>query len=340
MTRPSSKPISLRQLAKIARVDVSTVSRCLNHDPRVSDERSKKIRELAERMGYRPKPLRGKSTKTIGLMIHGYEEGPSSQFLGRIFWHIERLLAESGYHLSVALISPDDRKPKVPTMILENRVDGALLAGHFPVQLVKEMKEYEVPMVAINDAVQRIHIPCVRSDPTEAIREIVLRLCAWGHKHLALALSNVDYPTHRARLDSFLEALSFAGIKPTKHCVIECQKVDLLGGREVAQHIIKSKHPTTALICENDWMAIGAIHEFANKGISVPKEMSVVGHDDVPICREFTPHLTTIQRSEEELVRSAIHLLLNRPGQTPFNAGEIFIPGKPFWRESTGPVNS
>jgi LacI family transcriptional regulator len=333
-----NKPVSLRDLARLAKVDMSTVSRSLNNDPRITVERAIKIRELARSLGYRPRPLRSKNTRTIGLFLNSNSEGPASQFIGRIFWLIEHLLSDRGFHVNLTFFSSEDKKISIPKIVQENRVDGLILAGQPPVALIRALKRFGIPMVAINDSVDRIHISCVRSNPMEAIREIVLRLAAWGHREISLSLQNLEIPMNQARKQAFLDALNFVGIKPRKSSVLICNKDEVAGGREAVRQLLKLPNKTTALLCENDWMAIGALHELGKHKIMSPRNISVSGHDDVPICRDFSPALTTIHRSEQTLVTEAIELLLKQIQDHSDTPQEKLIAGKVIWRESTGPV--
>src|SRR5882757_2850877 len=105
ISRKQGGTVALRDLAELASVDISTVSRALNNDPRVSQERATQIRKLADKLGYRPRPLRSKHARSIGLLITTAEPGRlGADFLARISWLSQRLLADRRLHVNLECV--------------------------------------------------------------------------------------------------------------------------------------------------------------------------------------------------------------------------------------------
>jgi DNA-binding LacI/PurR family transcriptional regulator len=121
--RPSKRRegnLGLRDIARLASVDISTASRALNYDPRVNPERADQIRKLAERLGYRPRPLRSKLARSIGVLVCSSETGqPVNNFLERIAWLAQKALADRRLHVNlecVARVGPPRLRPVVTSV--------------------------------------------------------------------------------------------------------------------------------------------------------------------------------------------------------------------------------
>lgn len=335
--RSEKKSLVLQDLAKLADVDISTVSRALNHDPRVNAERAGAIRELAQRMGYRPRPLRSKQSQAIGLiMVSAKPELPDTQFLGRIAWEAQRVLNKLKLHVNLECVLRDEPNPSLPAMVQQNRVDGVLIAGHPSVKLIDCIRAVGIPMVAINDSVSRLGISCVSSQPGPAIQETVLRLAAWGHTSFGFLMSNLKFPTVEFRYNGYLSALGELGIIPDPEWAVFDLPDEIIGGRLGIRHLTERGPLPTAIICLNDWVALGAMSELQRQGLRIPEAVSLIGHNDLPFCQTLEPALTSFHRSEGEIVRKATTLLLEHIRDSDLAPREILIEGEMIWRESSG----
>lgn len=336
------KSVNLRDLASLASVDASTVSRALNNDPRISPDTAKMIRDLADQLGYRPRPLRSKFAKSIGLLVPstgraGSEGRMGDQFQERIAWSAQRMLGEQQRHVNLECIIPDaDGRAQLPALVAQNRVDGVLLAGSPPVSLAEQILELDMPVVAINDSVERLGVSCVRSEPAQAIRQAILNLAARGHRRFGLLMKRMDYPTAVAKYNAYTDALEEIGIRPDPAWFVTELLEDISGGREGVRQLKVRGNLPTAILCENDWVAMGAMQELQAHGVSVPGDVSVMGHDNLWICDQLEPKLTSIHRAEELLVSHAIDLLIGQIERGERNVKEILVEGAMVWRESTG----
>lgn len=337
-TIPHGKNLCLRDLAKMAKVDTSTVSRALRYDPRVSEKRGKHIRQLAEQLGYRPQPLRTKKAQAIGVLI--CSQSPlqiEDYFLQRIAWLAQQVLGEHRLHVNLECTPADpDCEIQIPALISENRVDGLLLAGDPPVELVKAISQMNVPMVAINDSPQRLGIDCVSSSPSGALDQCILRLAAYGHQQIALVLHSRKSVCDRARYDAYLNTTREIGLTLEEDWLVEGVSPNIAGGREAIQILASRGKIPSAILCLNDWVAMGALMELNNQGLAVPRDVSLVGHDDLPMCQHIEPQLTSIYRDERKIVQKAVNLLLDQIANGSHQAQDVKVQGKVVWRESSG----
>lgn len=335
--RPGS--VALRDLARLASVDISTVSRALNHDPRVNRQRSQQIRRLAEEVGYRPRPLRSKLAKSVGLLVSTTMPGRLDRdFQSRITWLAQRLLAARHLHVNIECI---DRSAEaaMPALVKQNRVDGVLLSGHPPVEMVTEIRNLGMPAVAINDTVERISISCVRSNPEPAIHQAIVNLAARGHMAFGLLLMDMAFPSSQTRYRSYQATLRELGIEPDAAWLVVGGRGEMSAGREGVRELQQRGALPTAILCENDWIALGVMQELDHQNIRVPEDVSVVGHDDLWICEETEPRLTSIRRSEDAMVAKAIELLLDQIENELGEPQDVQVEGQMIWRQSVGPVS-
>lgn len=334
------KRIGVRDLARLAEVDASTVSRALRNDPCVNEERARAIRELAEQVGYRPRPLRSKHAQAVGVLIGSSRAdrigGKGEHFLERIAWIAQQILGERHLHVNLECILRDEKPTPIPALVQQNRVDGVLLAGHPPVDLVRAIRELDLPAVAINDSVERLGISSVRSEPGPAIHECILRLAAWGHRQFGLLLNELESPTAKARHQSYQTSLRDIGIEPDPAWLVSDLPGELAGGREGVRQL-KARGPLpSAILCSNDWLAMGAMQELHLQGCRIPEDISLVGHDDLPFCEDLEPTLTSIHRAEKEIVAKAVDLLSEEIEHGIGEPREILVEGVMVWRNSTG----
>ncbi|MDR1280000.1 MAG: LacI family transcriptional regulator [Opitutaceae bacterium] len=336
----SERVLSLRDLAQLAGVDVSTASRSLRDDPQISRERASEIKALAEKIGYRPRPMRGKRTQAIGLLlVTANSTTPADQHLQRILWMVERAVTEKGLHMNLEFVSPDEGNATLPSIVARNRVDGVLLAGHPPVRLVELIRETGMPMAAFNEKIERLRLSCLRSQPAAVLREAVSRLAAWGHRRIGTVLTHMRYPAMQDRYQAYVDALAYVNIAVDPALVVDGLPDDIQGGREGVRVLAERGKLPSAILFGNDWMALGGIYELARSGLRVPEDVSVAGSGNYPICDHLEPGITSIAADEPQVGRDALQLLVEQiEGGGKAELREASIPQFVVWRESTGPL--
>lgn len=338
---PQTQSITMRELARLANVNQSTISRSLNGDPRINPHRVREIRKLAEKYGYRPKPLRTQKTDAIGLLIASNDPNePDHPFINRILLLAEQTLAHLGLHIHVAF-TPRQNNGKtieLPGIIAQNRIDGLLLAGHPSKSLVEQIRKFNLPMVGLNDSSKRLGIPTVRLDARDAIRDAITQLHKDGHQRIGMALHLLKYTTNRMRKQAYLKTMRSLKLPVNHDTLITDLPFGLEGGALAIEQLLALPKPPTAILMGNDWMAMGATQALAKKGMSVPNDISLIGHDDLWFAADPTMNLSTIHRDESALVTCAIELLthqINSPSNTAPPPEEHLVPARMIWRAST-----
>lgn len=348
MTRTSKSnldvPIlNLRELAREMNVAVSTVSRALAGQPGVSSKRARQVRELALRMGYKPKPLRRKQTDAIALIIATDKPGGTEEFYHQtIILQAEKVVNRSNKHMHVEFVPRNNYQEKDwPSVVAENRVDGVLLAGHPSPNLCRQIRHEQIPVVAINDTVHRTGCDSVLGSSLMAMSEGIEKLLALGHKRIGLAVTQKEYPAVATRCQAYFMTLHEHGLEPNPAWILYGLEPNLRGGRNAVLQFLDRGSLPTAIVFNNDWMALGAMQALTEQGLRVPKDISLMGHDNVSICEEMLPTLTTVDQRVDIMAATAVELLEAQiKTQEPSEPLQKEVNASLVWRESCGAAST
>lgn len=332
---------SLRDLAKRLGVSLATVSRALGHDGGVSEKRADEIRSMAEALGYQPQPFRRKYTGAIAL-VFGTDtpDAPSEYFVSRIIAIAQRIAAQHQLHIHTEFVERKEGCVQYPNSIAANRVDGVLLAGHPPAGLCHALADAAIPAIAILDSPDRTRLPCVSADFREASRELIDRLVAHKSIDIAIAYSNHCYPTVAGRFAAIRDCMRKRDLPMRCDWQVGGLIPSPRGGRTAIQRLMSIGSLPQVLICENDLMALGAMHELLCCGKRVPHDMNLVGYDNSPLCQEFAPPLTTIDLHEDEIISLAWNQLLALIKDRQETASHSSLSSRLIWRGSCGIVSN
>lgn len=329
------RPVSLRDVARAAGVDVSTVSRTFNDGGGVSVEKAQEIRHIACSLGYRPRPIRTNRARAVGLVLCTNMAGPDNPYLSQMLMETESLLTERNLNLNVAIARSDEPSDKTIGFVEANRVDGVLLVGHPSLELVEQIRRFQMPVVGINDSPQRLGVSCACSDPGSATSDAVLRLAAWGHNRIGMVIQKSEYPSNQLRLTGYHQGLANAMIQLDPSLILEGFEGELQGGRQAIDRYVEQGDCPTAIFFENDWMAVGAIEQLRAHGLNVPADVSVIGYGDLWICQQHHPALSSIHRSARELLTRAVEQLLLEIETGQCRKQQCLIDCQMQWRDST-----
>ena len=304
--------ISIKDIAKAAGVSHSTVSRALRHSPLISDKTGRRMRGLAEEMGYVPNAIaRGlvtKSTRTIGLVVTTIAD----PFVADIAGGVEELALEHGYSVFLCNSNAQPHREIAAVKTLrENRVDGVIVTssrvGDLYLPLLEEMK---VPIVLINNQRNGQYVWSVATDNIHGGRLATDYLIELGHKRIGYIGGWSQASSSRDRLRGYKRALKAHRI-PFDSQLVSRGNGRMEGGQEWGRKLLSLPHPPTAIFCYNDMTAIGALMALREANLRVPEDLSVVGFDDIALAAYVEPPLTTIAQSKHEMGRLAMGMLLD-----------------------------
>jgi LacI family transcriptional regulator len=328
---------TLRDVARIAGVHPGTVSRALNPatEALVRDETVVRVRRVAEELGYTPNPLaRGLKTNrsfTVGVIVPDIQ----NPLFPPIIRGIDDRLGEAGYTPLIANTDNDPARERVDFEAMRARaVDGFVTAtARLDHELLDEVAALGVPLVLVNRGLEDGGLPSATADDRAGVRLAVEHLVALGHRRIAHLAGPQDVSTGRRRHAGYREAMEAAGLDPSP--VRAGRAFTEPEGARLCEELLGEDADVTAIVAGNDLMALGCYDVFAARGIECPRELSVVGFNDMPFAARFAPPLTTVRIPHYEIGVAAAQLLLDILNGGPDDATEVVLPPELVVRGST-----
>jgi DNA-binding LacI/PurR family transcriptional regulator len=332
--------VSIKDIARAAKVSHPTVSRALSDSPLVKGETAKRIRQIAASLGYRPsaiaRSLATKRTKTIGVVVTSIAD----PFIADVISGVEEAANDHGYSVFLANSNANpDREVKVVHSFHERRVDGILVtASRVGALYVPLLSQLKVPIVLINnqhpDETDEF-IYSVTIDNIKASIEVMRHLIGLGHKRIAYIGDRGGFQSDIERLAGYRQGLAFAEYPFLPELIVQGDGKPEGGGQAMEQ-LLALPNPPTAVFCYNDMSALGALRVLHGHGIKVPEEISLVGFDDLAIASYTSPLLTTVSQPKQQMGRMAMEILIKLLSRTESKTN-IKVEGKLIVRESTAP---
>ena len=331
--------VRIEDVAAAAGVSIKTVSRVLNDEPNVSDATRERVRETVARLNFRPHPsarvLAGRRSYLVALLY----DNPSSNYLMEVELGVLDACQSQHYNMMLAPLVYDaaDIVSKVEALILQSRLDGVVLTPPITddAALLRRLDELEIPWASISPTESNRRIGVV-VDERSAVAEMIAHLVSLGHRRIAHIKGHAAHGASAWRLAGYRDGLERAGIARDEALVADGE-FSYDSGFAAANRLLDLAHPPTAIFAANDDMAAGAISAICERGLSVPKDVSVCGFDDTPIARHIYPALTTVRQPTREMGRLA-GLELLKAIRDRDAGGMVTVPYALQVRRSTGPA--
>jgi DNA-binding LacI/PurR family transcriptional regulator len=338
--------VRLHDIAARADVSTATVSRVLNGRPGVSDVAREAVLAAIDVLGYeRPLRVRTTSSGLVGLVVPELTNPVFTLFVQTI----EQALAAGGYTpvLCSQTLGGTHEDDYVRTL-LERGVSGIIFVSGLHAIVDVDTKRYRtiyergVPIALVNGYQTGIDAPFISNDDQASIELAVTHLVGLGHRRIGLAIGQRRYiPTVR-KINAFHEAMRrhVDGALTTADVeeMIESTRWVLEGGADAARALLD--RGATALICGSDLMALGAIRTARERGLDVPRDLSVIGSDDNPLLEFTDPPLTTIRQDVRGMGLAAVRAVLDEIAGSPAPRAEYIFRPELVVRGSTGPAPS
>lgn len=335
---------TLREVADQAGVHPATASRALNSatEAMVNTTTAARIQKVAKELGYSPNPI-ARSLKTsrsssIGLIIPDL----TNPLFPPIVRGVEDVLRPVGYNAWI--VNTDNRQDveaRAVESIRQRNVEGFVFAtAHLHHPLLEEMAASSTPMVLINRRLASADIPSVTSDDAAGVALAMQHLVELGHRNIVHLAGPQDLSTGVNRRRAFRENLEERGLPNEAERVAVCDSWSEDAGARAMLHLLDSDVPFTAVLAGNDLLALGAFDALAERGISCPGAISVIGFNDMPFMDKVNPPMTTVRIPHYEIGAEAARLLLEvltDPGRHPRS---LLLPLTLVVRGSTGPAAS
>lgn len=302
--------ITIDELAKLANVSKSTVSKALNDRPDVSSKTKKKILAIAEEHNFIPnafgKSLKSKITKNVGV-IFTRERHPLSNnpFFSRVLEGIEAELALNNYNLVLNIIAESDDQP-LPRMIRERHVDGVILIGVFNDQFIERLIDTKIHIVQVDPKRNIDEVSQVFIDNEHGAYLAIRYLLDHGHRRIGFISGELSRLSFKQRLDGYRKALVQEGIPYDPNLV---RAYGIEEGYNQVKSLLEEEHPT-AIFSANDLNALSGYNAVLDMKMKIPDDVSIVGFDDIWSANLANPPLTTVRVYKEELGSIGVRTLL------------------------------
>jgi LacI family transcriptional regulator len=336
LTRVDPTPrITIRDVAARAGVSVATVSKVINSRYGVAAGTSARVQAVIDELGYEAslvaQSLRNHHTNVIGILVADLEpfsaellKGAADAIRGSGF---EMVVYSAGGHAS-------DRvgwERRYLSRLSGTLIDGAVLVTPTVVDV-----NYGAPIVAIDPHTGQSDLPTIDSDNLRGGQLATAHLLDLGHRRIAMLTGRPDLQSSQLREQGYRQALSAAGVQP-KEELIRVGDYDPQISAEQARRLLTAPEPPTAIFAANDVSAIAAIEAAAELGLQVPRDLSVVGFDNIPESALCTPPLTTVSQPIRQMGERAIELLLRLIRGEPADVTHITLATSLVVRNTTQP---
>lgn len=319
-------------VARRASVSQSAVSRAFTPGASVSEKTRAKILRAASELGYRPNALAramnsGKS-RLIAMLVAYLD----NQFYPIVLEQLSRILQAKGYQVLLFMTDPGNQD-EVVQRILQYQVEGIVMASAtLSSDLARECAATGIPVVMFNRYVASSPASSVTCDNIEGGRKVADFLVRGGHQRIAFIAGAEDSSTNRDREAGFYKGLAEHGVAAFARAV---GGYAFEGARQAARRLLKAKPRPDAIFVANDHMAFAVMdvarHEF---GLRVPRDVSIVGYDDVPEASWAAYDLTTVSQSANKMVETTAQILLQQIEKSQVKRRAAVLPAELVLRGS------
>ncbi len=329
---------TISDVAKLAKVSKSTVSRVINDIGIVKDETKLRVEKAMKTLSFEPNPLaqsmRKGTTYTIGIIIPDY----ANVFYATMYNELDNILTEHGFRSIICYTKGDQQNEKKSvTDLVRRNIDGIIMfsynigsedSGFF------EKLSKKVPIVLMDESGKNCDISCVYTDGYEAFYNLTTLLIKRNHKRIACISSSV-YATV-PRLKGYLDALKDNGIKQDRELIIPSD-FSMVGGFEKAKDFLALDPRPTAIVSVADYPAIGMVSALTQQGIKIPEQIEVISFDNIEFSSFLHPTLTTIAQPTKTLAQDAVEILMKKihNPSTLLDITRVALKGEIIYRETT-----
>ncbi len=332
--------LTIKDIARLANVAPSTVSKALNGRSDIGAETREAVLKIAKEHNFSPnafgKALKNKFTGNIGVIFHRDDKPLSTNpFWTRVLEGIEAESAFNNYNLVLHLM-PARNKQELPKMVRERQVDGVILVGTRNEEFVKVMQAANVPHILVDPRATLSDCWQVLIDNENGAFIATQHLIERGHHEIGFIAGELSERSFQQRFNGFKKALSYHGLTLQERFVTTGES-EL--GYERTKALLRGLDRPTAIFAANDMLALQAYKAIYELDLKIPDDLSVIGFDDIHLTTMSRPPLTTIRVYKEELGSVAVRTLRELIHRNLDGFSASVIPVKLIERESVRAVS-
>ncbi len=336
--------MTIKDIARLSGYAVGTVSRVLNGHPNVSEQARERVMAVVKAQDFKlnsnAKHLKQHYNSGVAIII----KGSGNMLFAAIVEHIQVLIRDSGHPSMVYYLEEDDNEvEQARRLCRERRPLGILFLGSNLELFRAQFQDIQVPCVLVTNSAAGLGFPnlsSVSTDDVQAARQAVLRLMDLGHREIGILGGCTDMPNAaRTRLQGVRAAFRERGLELDLERQYESTYFSMSCGYEAMGRLLDRMKDLTAVFAMSDVQAVGAIRALQDRGLQVPRDISVVGFDGIALGDYVVPRLTTIRQNELLLAKRSVALLLQQieTGNGPVHelVPHTFVPGESAGRASS-----
>lgn len=311
--------ITIKDVARICEVGVSTVSRAINNHPDINEDTKKLILETIKKYNYIPnnsaRNLKRVDAKAIAILVKGI----TNPFFSKMIKIMEKEIQNKKYSLILHHVEDEVDEIEVALQLIkEKRLRGIIFLGGYFSHTEEKLRQIRVPFVlstisATNEIPRDIYSSvCV--DDFEESYIMTKYLCELGHKKIMhITAHKGDRSIGNLRLKGYLKALEDCGIKEDKelivHMEVDLEPYSMENGYEITKKFLQKEKEFTAVFAISDQLAIGATRAILDAGYKVPEDISVAGFDGIDLGRYYSPRITSLKQPVDQIAKESIQTL-------------------------------
>lgn len=311
---------TIDDVAALAGVSIKTVSRVLNEEPSVRPDTRRRVQEAMAALDYQPslpaRSLAGRRSNLLGLVY----ENPSANYIYAVQSGAIARCRESRRRLFIQACggSEESRVDEVLAMVAQTHVDGLVLTAPLSADpiLIEALRKRDLAFVLIAPDAAVEGVPAVMMDDRGAAQEMTRYLIELGHRRIGFVAGHPAHPSSRLREEGWRAALAEAGLEAGDE-LLEQGYNNARSGRDAGHRLLVRTHRPTAIFASNDDMAAGVLLAAHERGIAIPRELSVAGFDDTEIAGIVWPTLTTIRQPVYDMAHRAVGLVIDLINSNP-----------------------
>lgn len=334
--------VTIKDVAQKAGVSIATVSRVLNGKDGISDELEYRVRMAVQELGYHPnllaQGLRRLNLNLIGVMI----PSQTDMFFMRLLKGLEDQIQPFGYNI---LITTTQGKSELELyyakVLMQYQVSAIVVAPGPEKSLLSDiLKRTEIPVIAVNEALEGINADSVFHDNVSGARTLVDHLASLGHEKIAFLSGRNNMVTAQKRLEGYLQGLEDHALHYEPD-LVQPSEFSISGGLNATRRLLDTVHDVTAIIAGNNQAGIGCLFALKERGICLPGDMSLALFGDLDYSELLSPPVTALQDMSYKMGREAGRLVLRRLSKDDDSRGEVErvrLKPKLIVRGSTAPI--
>lgn len=332
---------TIKDVARKANVSTATVSLVVHDNKRISPHTRKKVLKTIEDLNYRPshtaRGLVSRKNGNIGFILTEDHFLRTEPFYTQIYLGSEFEARKHPYYIILATV-PNEMNFKVtlPRFVAEDNVDGIIIAGKIPENLIRRLLEYKIPLVLVDYYPTFRDFSAVLIDNLNGGRQATEHLISCGHKNIAFIGGDMEHPSIRDRYLGYKMALEQNGIMFNPSFVVTTETATSRdSGYHAAETLLAKTNKISSLFACNDAMAIGAMQLLKDKGVKIPEDISIIGFDDIEGDPFQDPPITTMRVPMLDMGSEALRLMSECLNNSVEKPKKILMPVEIVIRGST-----